>query len=116
MTLHHSTAAETPGPAAPTPPAASGLAVLLDIGAQFVQFTVTLGLAISLAGLLCVALVASSHQFSESVRSSRQAVRTNSVQTLAKRLQSVVGNAKPARPNEKVAIERNQRSLQRGTD
>jgi len=68
---------------------ASGVAVLIDMASQAMQFSVSLGFALLLSGTICAGLMTAAHQFSKTVRSSRQAVQMTSVRTLMNRLQAV---------------------------
>lgn len=90
--------------------ASSALAVLWDVTAQVAQFTVTLGLALTLAGTLCLALIASSKQFSKSARSSREAVQgTPSLRSFTTQMQSVGRDAKPASQREQMVRDVNKK-------
>ena len=90
--------------------ASSALAVLWDVTAQVAQFTITLGLALTLAGSLCLALIASSKQFSKSARSSREAVQgTPSLRSIATQMQSVGRDSKPASQREQMVRDVNKK-------
>ena len=81
----------------------SALAVLWDVVTQVAQFTVTLGLALTLAGMLCLALINASLQFSHSAQSSRDAVQqSTSVRSLTKQLQSIGRDPKAASQREQL--------------
>jgi hypothetical protein len=52
----------------------AALAFLLDLGIQSVRITATTALAVALAGTLCLGLFNLSWQFTQAVRSARQAI------------------------------------------
>lgn len=71
---------------------ASGLAVLIDLVAQAIQFSVSLGLVLLLAGAVCFGLMMTAGHFSRSARTSRQATRSISLRSLAERLKAASHN------------------------
>ncbi len=94
-------------PASAMPQAAtSGLAVIVDLAAQAVQFSVTMVLVLSLAGTLCVGLILSARQFSRTARASREAVqRPASVQSQSERLRSIARNREAVQLREQLLRE-----------
>ena len=78
-------------PASAMPQAATtGLAVIVDLAAQAVRFSVTMVLVLSLAGTLCLGLILSARQFSRTARASREAVqRSASIRSQSERLRSI---------------------------
>ncbi|MBS0203906.1 MAG: hypothetical protein JSS49_13455 [Planctomycetes bacterium] len=70
--------------------APGGLAVIVDFVANVVQLSASLGLALSLAGILCWGLFTTSQQFSRAARASRRAVQASpSPHALSEQLQSI---------------------------
>lgn len=72
---------------------ASGLAVLIDLVAQAIQFSVSLGFAMLLAGAVCFGLMMTAGQFSRSAQTSRQAARSISLRSLSERLKAASHNS-----------------------
>ncbi len=81
----------------------TGLAVIVDLAAQAVRFSVTMVLGLSLAGTLCVALILSARQFSRTARASREAVqRPASIQSQSERLRSITRNQEAVQRGEQL--------------
>ena len=89
--------------------ASSALAVLWDVTTQIAQFTVAVGLAITLAGTLCLALMASSRQFSRSARTSREAAQAPSLRSVTTQIQSLGRDPKPASRREQMVRDINKK-------
>lgn len=86
-----------------TAAAVSGLAVLLDISAQTVRLSLTLGLAIALAGILCLALTMSARQITDAARSARRAVQMpSSLESLSARSPSIARDPKPVNQRDQL--------------
>ena len=94
-------------PASAMPQAATtGLAVIVDLAAQAVRFSVTMVLVLSLAGTLCVGLILSARQFSRTARASREAMqRPASIQSQSERLRSVARSSEAVQLREQVLRE-----------
>ena len=81
----------------------TGLAVVVDLAAQAVQFSVTMVILLALAGTLCVGLILSARQFSQTVRESRAASqKPASIQSQAGRLRSIARNPETMTPREQL--------------
>lgn len=70
-------------------PVSGGLAVLVDMVAQAIRFSASLGFAVLLSGIVCLGLMTTARQFSRTARSSRQAVQASSIRSLVDRLQAI---------------------------
>lgn len=66
-----------------------GPAVLIDLLAHAIRFSVSLGFGLLLAGIVCAGLMTTASQFSRTARSSRQAIQASSLRSLVDRLQAV---------------------------
>lgn len=86
--------------------ATTGLAVIVDLAAQAVRFSVTMVLVLSLAGTFCGGLILSARQFSQTARASREAVqRPASIQSQSGRLRSIARNQEAVQLREQLRRE-----------
>lgn len=86
-------------------PASSGLGVIVDYVARTVQLSLTMGLVLALAGMLCLGLTMSARQFTRTAKSTRQAVQIPTIKSMSERLRSAARDPQTANERERFLRE-----------